>query len=238
MSEVIQQEQEKATPHKIGWGERTFYGVSVLLWIAYTVALFLIFSYTEIDKDVIALGASEKEIEDLILFKSMLVSNKKLFFLGGLFFTASSWFIYWFIYLSLGSWFLKKAIIKKGIASPYQGSRRVLLLRSDLINLFFVSFSNLLILLWAFTAGANMLLSLGIASTVGGLIGLIAWYPSLRYILNKEGIYRPGLIKTYVWMWFKGLGLFFLALLVVALFIPGPVKTKTEQSLPTQKHEG
>ena len=114
MNEIVQQEKEQSKPHKIGWGERIFYGVSVLLWIADSV------------------------LED-VLEKVTLTT---LFIVIDIVVMA----FVWFIFLGLGSFLLKKAINKKGITSPYQGSLFLLLLRSDLIGSFFANLSSMLIL--------------------------------------------------------------------------------------------
>ena len=110
----------------------------------------------------------------------------------------------WPTLLGLGSCFLKKAINKKGIVSPYQGSLFLLLLKSDLVSSFFANLSSMLILFIALVLGDNVLQPFsGVGALVSTTILLAAWYPSLRYILNKAGIYQPGFIKSYVWIWFK-----------------------------------
>ena len=136
---------------------------------------------------------------------------------GKVIFITSSSFV-WFILLGLGSLFLKEVINKKGITSPYQGSCFLLLLRSDLIACFFSTLSSVVIFVIALALREHPVLVLGGAALVGKGVRVAAWYPSLRYVLDKEKIYQPGLIKSYVWIWCKWV--WFPLLVFICIVVP------------------
>ncbi len=180
MTTTVPYTEQKSGPPKMGWGELSFYVMSAFI----TIVGIVVVTISGVSKEDMG-GASERHVAVLVIF-------------CGAFF--------WFIALGLGSFLLKKTLNKKGIVPPYQRSRLLVLLRSDLICYFFTYLPMMVLIFFvALTSGKpGALALLRVAAGMGtAVISLIAWYPSLRYVLNKEGLYQPGLIKSYVWMWCK-----------------------------------
>ena len=203
MSTTVQEQEQKHTPPKMGWGELSLYIVSAVLIIVCCV----------LEGEALKKGLSETEalktgdaIEMIWVLSSICFE---------MIWVLSSICLTWYILALLGRFFLRKVLnIQRNV------SYLRLFLKSDLIAAFFSNLSSIIVLFIAFTLGENMLLAF---STTGAVVGLIvhafAWYPSLRYVLNKEGIYQPGVIKSYVWMWCKWVFFPLLCYLLVILVV-------------------
>ncbi len=179
MNTTVPYTEQKSGPPKMGWGELSFYIVSAVI----AIIGFVVVTISGVSKQDMG-DASETHVAVFLII-----------FYG----------FFWFIALGLGSFLLKKTLNKKGIVPPYQRPRLLVLLRSDLTLLFFTYLPMMVLIFFvALTSGKPAALALLRGAAVGtAVISLMAWYPSLRYVLNKEGLYQPGLIKSYVWMWCK-----------------------------------
>ena len=170
-------ESPSNTPPKMGWGELSFYIVSAVLMIVWCVL-------SSLDAgEALTKGLSETETPK---------TGADIQVILGL---SCGWYILAF----LGRFFLQEVLNIQRNVCVYKKSYLRLFLKSDLIAVFFSNLSRIIVLFIAFALGENMLLAF---STTGEVMNLIvhafAWYPSLRYVLNKEGIYQPGVIKSYV----------------------------------------
>ena len=194
MSTTVQEQEQKHTPPKMGWGELSLYIVSAVLMIVCRV----------LEGEALTKGLSETEAPKTGDAIEMIWVLSSICFI-------------WYILAFLGRFFLQKVLnIQRNV------SYLRLFLKSDLIAVFFSNLSSIIVLFIAFALGENMLLAF---STTGAVMNLIvhafAWYPSLRYVLNKEGIYQPGVIKSYVWMWCKWVFFPLLCFLLVILVSNG-----------------
>jgi hypothetical protein len=104
-----------------------------------------------------------------------------------------------YIKACFGVFFLLEVLDIQRNVCGYKKSYLLLQIRSDLI---FLSMSNLLFFVFfsiGFALGVDRLFSF---STIVLILPFL-WYESFRYVLNKEGLYQPGVIKSYVWLWCK-----------------------------------
>jgi len=178
----------------MGWGELAFYIVSAALMIVCCV-LYSLDAGKALTKGLSGTTKTRAAIEAIL----------------GLSFI-------WYILAFLGRFFLQEVLNIQRNVCVYKKSYLLLFLKSDLIASFFSNLSIIFVLFIDFALGKNMLLAFStIGPVVDTIVHVFVWYPSLRYVLNKEGLYQPGVIKSYVWMWCKWVWIPLLAVCVVGV---------------------